>query len=125
MREVLIDNGSMHERMGDKRCSRAYYIVFNVGGRGQDGLFIKILTSEVQAFEVIAKKFLTETGSSPFSTGKGFKKLHRMFESNIALQPGKDFYLVIEHSLVEQQKWSVVIVDNEQSFFGTKREIEK
>lgn len=42
---------------------------------------------EVQAFEVIAKKFLTETGSSPFSTGKGFKKLHRMFESTIALQP--------------------------------------
>lgn len=36
MREVLIDNGSMHERMGDKRCSRAYYIVhvFNVGDRG-------------------------------------------------------------------------------------------
>ena len=34
MREVLIDNGSMHERMGDKRCSRAHYILFNVGGRG-------------------------------------------------------------------------------------------
>lgn len=51
-----------------------------------------LLTSEVQAFEVIAKKFLTETGSSPFSTGKGFKKLHRMFESTIALEPAKDFY---------------------------------
>ena len=29
-----IDNGTMHERMGDKQSSRAYYIVFNVGGRG-------------------------------------------------------------------------------------------
>lgn len=83
MREVLIDNGSMHERMGDKRCSRAYYILFNVGV-GDRMAFTNL---EVQAFEVIAKKFLTETGSSPFSTGKGFKKLHRMFESTIALQP--------------------------------------
>ena len=30
MREVFC---TMHEHMGDKQCSRAYYIVFNVGGR--------------------------------------------------------------------------------------------